>query len=276
MKVDRTSLEIMYKCFVQSSMEYANIVWGGSYDSDILKLENIHLDAMRLITGATARSNIINVHQEFGGYTVNDRIRQASLTMMYKIVRGMAPQYLIDILLEFNGPRHYVLRNNANLRVPYCRLETYMKSFFPRGIGLWNDLSQESKSKDTVECFKKQFVGERRELQIIYYYGKRWPSVHHARMRIGCSKLNYDLFYNLHVVDAPSCNCGAELENAEHFFLHCPLFQNIRVDMLNEIQGVVPINVDNLLFGNAEYDLELNESIFRAVHHFITESQWFV
>ena len=35
---------------------------GGSYDSDILKIEHIHLDAMRLVTGVTARSNIINVH----------------------------------------------------------------------------------------------------------------------------------------------------------------------------------------------------------------------
>ena len=70
MKVDRTSLETMYRYFVQPSMEYANVVWGGSYDTDILKLENIHIDAMRLITGATARSNIQNLHYELGAYTV--------------------------------------------------------------------------------------------------------------------------------------------------------------------------------------------------------------
>ena len=54
-KLDRKSLEIMYKAFVLPSLEYANVVWGGSYDSDILKLEIIHVDAMRLVTGATAR-----------------------------------------------------------------------------------------------------------------------------------------------------------------------------------------------------------------------------
>ena len=51
------------------------IVWGGSYDSDILKLENIHLDAMRLVPGATASFNIIYVHEEFGGYTVSNHIK---------------------------------------------------------------------------------------------------------------------------------------------------------------------------------------------------------
>ncbi len=42
-KVDCVSLETMYCYFVQPTMEYANVVWGGSYDTDILKLENIGL-----------------------------------------------------------------------------------------------------------------------------------------------------------------------------------------------------------------------------------------
>ena len=39
MKVDRKSLEIMYLSFVLPCMEYASIVWGGSPDCDISKLE---------------------------------------------------------------------------------------------------------------------------------------------------------------------------------------------------------------------------------------------
>ena len=52
---------------MSGSVAYANIVCGGSYDCDILKFENNHLDAMQLVTGATARSSIINVHDECGG-----------------------------------------------------------------------------------------------------------------------------------------------------------------------------------------------------------------
>ncbi len=84
MQVDRNSLERMYKSFVQPCMEYASAVWGCSYDNHLNKLENIHLDAMRLITGATARSNIASVQREFGGYTIKDRIDQASLTMLFQ------------------------------------------------------------------------------------------------------------------------------------------------------------------------------------------------
>ncbi len=45
-------------------MEYANVVWGGTYESDMLKLERIHIDGMRLVTGATARSNIANLYND--------------------------------------------------------------------------------------------------------------------------------------------------------------------------------------------------------------------
>ena len=196
-------------------MEYANIVWGGSYDIDISKLEAIHLDALHLITGATARSNIANIHSEICNYTMSEWIRQTSLTMMFKIVMGEAPQYLTDILIQINAQRNYVLHNNYNIQLPYCRLETYKRSFFPRVIALWNDLTVEARFRDSTDAFKKQFAIEYTDLQILYYYGKCWPSIHHARMRIGCSKLNSDLCHNLHVIEDPSCRCGAPLENAE-------------------------------------------------------------
>ena len=98
MKVDGKSLEVSSTRFVQPSMEYANIVQGASYDSDILKLKNIHFDAGQLVTGATARLNIINVHEEFGCYNVS-----CWISMLFKCARGKAPQYLINILLGLNG-----------------------------------------------------------------------------------------------------------------------------------------------------------------------------
>ncbi len=276
MKVDRSSLEVMYKSFVQPSMEYANVVWGGTYDSDLMKLENIHLDALRLITGATARSNIVKVHEEYGGYTVQDRIDSASLSMMYKIINGKAPNYLMDILNKLNEHRHYHLRNHSNIRVPKCRLETYKKSFFPRTINLWNNLANEVRGVDSIEEFKRNFIPIRNELQVLYYYGERWPALHHARLRVGCSKLNSDLHYNLHVVENPSCICGSPLENAEHFLLQCAQFQNLTVVMLNDIQTVMPISVMNLLFGNLHYTLEENQRVFSAVHQFILNTKRFI
>ena len=89
-----TPLKMNVDC---KSMEYANIVWGGSYDSDILMLENIYLDAMQLVTDSTARNNIINVHDQFGGYNVSGHIKQTTLTMLFKVIRGRTPQYIVSL-----------------------------------------------------------------------------------------------------------------------------------------------------------------------------------
>ena len=89
---------------------------------------------------------------------ISDLIKHATLTMLFKVVRGEAPEYLINILLDLNDPRNDILQNIAILRVPFSRLETYKKYFFPRAISLWNDLTVESQSKDSVDNFNKQFA----------------------------------------------------------------------------------------------------------------------
>ena len=59
-KLDRRSLENMYKSFVMPVMEYGIVVWGGTYDTSLAKLEERNIKAMRITTGTTEKSNIAN------------------------------------------------------------------------------------------------------------------------------------------------------------------------------------------------------------------------
>ena len=93
---------------------------------------------------------------------------------------------------------------------------------------------------------------------------------------MGCSKLHKDLFQNLHVVDSAACSCGARIEDAKHFFFHCPHYANIRQTMIVALQGLMPITVRNMLFGNMNYDIETNQKVFAAVQKFITASERFL
>ncbi|MCP3901156.1 MAG: reverse transcriptase family protein, partial [Desulfobacteraceae bacterium] len=115
-KLSRKSLEIMYKSFVLPSMEYGNVVWGGSFANDISKLEKIQIDAMRLVTGATARSNINSLYNETCWLSVSQRHEQAVAIMMYKILSFLSPSYLQNLLPTLNSERHgYTLRNRNDL-----------------------------------------------------------------------------------------------------------------------------------------------------------------
>ena len=94
-------------------------------------------------------------------------------------------------------------------------------------------------------------------------------------MRIGCSKLRGDLCRNLHVIEHPGCDCGHPLENARHFFLHCPLYQDQREQMFDSVSLIMQPNLQNLLFGNRRYSLEQNKLVFSAVQSYIKQTSRF-
>ena len=127
---------------------------------------------------------------------------------------------------------------------------------------------------DTYRSFKLS-LRSHTEFEVLYYYGDRWPAVHHARMRTGCSKLKYDLFHNLHVVDSPACQCGYHHETAEHFLLYCPQWHEYRLPLFAVVQNIFPITTVNLLFGSREVNIEENKVVFSAVHRFIKNTERF-
>jgi hypothetical protein len=55
--IDRYSLENNYISFIRPLMEYADVIWDNQKQNLINKLENIQLDAARIVTGG----NQINI-----------------------------------------------------------------------------------------------------------------------------------------------------------------------------------------------------------------------
>ena len=275
-KINRKSLEIIYKAFVLPMMEYGNVVWGSTYDSDINKLERIQVEAMRLITGATAKSSIAALYKDTTFLTIATRCEISQLVMFFKIQNGLAPFYLCDLLpLDVNNTAggRYELRNRNNITVPNQRLTSFSRSFFPSVIRLWNDLPLSLRHLPTLIKFKKELLikYEKAKSNPLYYYGERWSNVHHARLRLGCSKLAYDLTFNLHVQENPYCVCGA-LENSFHYFFVCPSYTNIRQNLINALPEKAKFNLATLLFGDPELTFTENIRVFSAVHKFISDS----
>ena len=62
-KLDRNALERFYMSFVLPIMEYGDVV---SPDCDLEKLDKVNIRAMRIITGATERSNINSMYEDLG------------------------------------------------------------------------------------------------------------------------------------------------------------------------------------------------------------------
>ena len=77
--------------------------------------------------------------------------------MFYKIVHGIAPHYLQELLLPFCRPTHsYNIRNayNLNFVIPKTRTVSYYNRFLPSAIELWNGLPLETKFIESFHTFK--------------------------------------------------------------------------------------------------------------------------
>ena len=279
-KLDRRPLEIIYMSFIRPCIEYADILFAGTYDSDLCKLDRLQVEAMRVVTGATARSNIALLFHDLNWESLQVRREVHCQLMMYKILHGLAPNYLQDLVPDrIVNQEHRHLRSQANdlIRVPFARTESYRRSFIPFGIRQWNSLSREVRSLPSFEVFKRAIRPREESMSSFYYYGERWPNVHHARLRIGCSKLNNHLFNNLHVIQSAECACGHEDENPFHFFFACPMFDVQRAELLYEVAHISNnICVNTLLYGDINLSINNNNMLFAAVHNYLTSTERFV
>lgn len=274
-RISRKSLETLYNAFVLPTMEYSFAVWGGTYDTNILKLERVHVEGQRLITGATKRSNIKNLYIETGFENMMQRRDYTTLAMIFKIKNNLAPLYLSNLIPpEREQQVNYNIRRRNNLTIPNARIEAFRRSFFIFGSQLWNNLNQEVKNSTSKQEFKNK-CKQKTETKVLYYYGNRWCNIHHSRLRMGCSKLNYDLFYNLHVIDSPTCRCGAPVENALHFFIQCPLYEPERITLRTKMETKTVFCIENVLFGDSHICILDNFFVFDAVHEYIKNSERF-
>ena len=275
-KLDRKSLEIIFFSFILPVIDYGDVLYAGTYDSDLCKLDRLQVDAMRIVTGATEKSNINLLFKECGWQRLDSRRETHVLCLMYKIVNGLSPSYLCDILQDINSlETGYNLRREGNIRVPFARTESYKRSFFLHGIQIWNNTNVNIRNLPSITELKLRLKPATSLFKEILYYGERWASIHHARLRLGCSKLNSHLCHNLHVIPSPECPCGAAVEDEAHFFFHCPNFDQQRLNLQHHLVPEGNFTLKIILNGDPTLTLNQNKIVFDAVHEFIKDSNRF-
>ncbi len=80
-------------------------------------------------------------------------------------------------------------------------------------------------------------------------------------IRVGFSNLNDDV-YRKGCTDTQSCDCGHIIEDSKHFFfLICPLYNNPRKDMLNEVKMHSQTRITPQLLLNRNHCLNEGESM---------------
>ena len=109
----------------------------------------------------------------------------------------------------------------------------------------------------------------------LYYTGNRRSNAHHARLRIGCSALKFDLFDQLKVIPDPACACKGGMETAIHYFYDCHIYASQRQKMMSDLYDISKFNIGTLLYGDKNLSTETNVEIFKCVHTFMEETKRF-
>ena len=173
-----------------------------------------------------------------------------------------SPDYLSSLLPPKFGDTRPNSRHADNY-VPFdCRTELFKNSFVPSTIELYNKLPSEDGNLKTLRDKMKY------KTNAFYIHGERKLNIISAQLRMGCSILKKHLF-DLHVIDSPDCICGHNMEDCNHYLLFCPLYQIMRITMLDSMSEIMPIeniNVQGILHGNTELNLNDNIKIVDSLH----------
>ena len=101
--LDRSALIKIHFAFIRPILEYGGIVLDNCSQENSFLLENVQVAAGRIITGLRKNSSRNVLYSELGWEPLSIRRERQKLKnlMFYKIVHGIDPHYLQELLLPF-------------------------------------------------------------------------------------------------------------------------------------------------------------------------------
>ena len=86
----------MYFSYIKPILEYGDVVWDNNVQLLINKIENVQLEAARIVTGGTKLTSIKKLYEETGWKKLSGRREHHKLFLFYKIVNIKTPEYLYN------------------------------------------------------------------------------------------------------------------------------------------------------------------------------------
>ena len=193
--MNKTSLERIYVAFIRPIFEYGCIVWDQAPRPDLYfnKMEKLQIHAARIVTGTNTYASKFLLNHETGWNNLSERRQKHRLILLYKLVNGLAPMHLVNILHTYtNTTSRYIFRN-TDMHFIYTRTEAFRSSSFPCSFRLWNELDESVKSANTLASFKSQLFKNKTKKNEYHEYRCRKMNTILASIRMHCSQLNGDL-----------------------------------------------------------------------------------
>ena len=147
-----TKLMLVTSCIL-GRLDYCNILLANSSKTLIKRLQKVVNASIRFICNLKMIQSVTPYMKQCHILPVEQRIKFKSCTLMYKIINGLAPEYLSTMVFPEAGNRDN-LRSGTDLlcmKLPNCS-----KCIQYSMIQNWNELSYELRSQENLSKFKKK------------------------------------------------------------------------------------------------------------------------
>ena len=228
---------------------------------------HIKLSPFNIITACVRGTSREKLFAELGLTSLYDRRRFHRLSLFYKILNQLTPEYL----RRFIPDSARILHNTRTKRhdVMLTRTLKFRHSFFPDTSNSWNYLSSFIKNAPTLNVFKKRYM----EFFIVTpkpIYGIHNPVgiKYLTRLRVGLSHLRAHKYqHNFVDTTTQCCSCANNVsETIEHYLLYYPNYSLVRSELFEKLRLIISLLIltstsytcDLLLYGDSSlYKVQL-------------------
>ena len=287
--LSRKTLEMSYKMYVRSKIDYCLQVYGPTLNkTQIAKLDKVQYRAARLATQTMKSTSREKLLKDVGWETITQRIDYLSICHFHKMITGQTRERILECL----PPRTNIAFNLRNKRhfekYPYTarlRHKFLDKSFFPRVAIMWDSLPKDVTLAPSMIDFKQMLSEHMKPKKLkILSYGSKFGNSLQTQLRVGQSQLNSHL-HKIGLSNTTNCKCGHHDETTSHLLHSCPLYKEARNQLHEKLSGLLERSPTSytrdaltqvLLYGvepdNPE-QYRRNKSIFWNVQHYLINTR---
>ncbi len=139
--VSQEVLVTMYNSLVLPHFNYCSTIWHD--DNNTQNIENLlklQKRAARIITSSDYSIRSHQIFETLQWQPIKTILDKRELLLMFKIIKGKAPNYLTMLLSNCNNINYQLRSNKLKISLPKPKTDFLKKSFAYRGAASWNKL----------------------------------------------------------------------------------------------------------------------------------------
>ena len=138
--------QTFYHSFILPHMDYCSTLWGDASAAE--RIHKLQKRAARVITNSPYRTPSAPLFEQFRWLSLPDRVKYRKVLLVFKSVKGLAPDYMCELFESVQMVSSRNTRSNArdDLYVSRARTQLFQSTLTISGANIWNKLSRAIRS----------------------------------------------------------------------------------------------------------------------------------